>query len=469
MRPVLRIFRHGSLCCLAGGAVTLGLLVTPLAGATPIRPHLEGKFAFTVPPTDHKAPSSTSAQAVAQLNAQREANGIPGGLVENARLDEGCASHVDSYVATRTQYPHTELPTQPGYTPLGAEAASMSDLAGEFTMPVTERAHSGDYLEGGDWWGPEIMPWTEAPLHEAALFDPTSTTSWYAQDGSLACMGTSGGRAFVAPQFFSFPGTGAARVPTIEYSNEEPFTPAMAAGYKDGAKTGPTIILWAEGAPATIKHVTLTGPAGEVHTALVTPTTPAPSPDTSTFPVEATVGGTASYVIPSVLKAGTSYQLAVEWSSSAGASMQTIHFTTATSAGTIEERWRHEVVPSEAKVTATWHRPVLTIVPSGAAIGQAVRVKITACRWVYAWGDGTDECWSRGGGTQLDQSVRLGSHPLRLRLPHLGASEPLTLNLTLPRFKAQGSTGVTFSFAGNGIGGPLGPLPPNSATLPREP
>lgn len=470
MRPVVRVLRRRSLRRVTLAVATLGLLVSPASATATVRPHLASKFAFTDPPVDHQVPDTISSQAVAQLNAEREADGIPGGLVENTRFDEGCANHVDSYVATPTQYPHTELSSQPGYTPLGAEAASMSDLTGDFTMPVARRAQSkGDYLSGSDWWGPEVTPWGEAPLHEAALFDPASTSTWYAQNGQLACMGTSGERLFATPQFFSFPGTGAQRVPTIEFAHEEPFTPAMAAGYKEGAKTGPTIILWAEGTSASVEHVTLTGPSGAVRTALVTPTTTAPSPDTPTFAEQGTVGGTASYVIPPPLDPGTAYQLTVEWSSSTGPATQTIHFTTASPSRTIEERWLHEVAPSEAHITATWHRPVLTIVPTGSAVGQTVRVKIAACRWVYAWGDGIDECFSRHGGTHFDRGIKLGQQPLRLHVPHLAASEPLTLEMMLPRFKAQSSTGVTFAFVRNGIGGPIGPLPPKGASLPREP
>ena len=164
--------------------------------------------------------------------------------------------------------------------------------------------------------------------------------------------------------------------------------------------------------------------------------------------------------------------LAVEWSSSTGVvSIQTVHFTTSSVPGqNITERWQDEVMPSEAEVIASWQRPVLTVTAKGSAIGQTVQIHVLACKWVYASEDRMYECWpSRGHGrTNLKLSIKLGPHPVRLRVPHLPASEPLILFDTLLGFKTRGTTGVTFTFETDKIDVPLGPLPPKGARLPAR-
>jgi len=46
----------------------------------------------------------TGPEGVALLNQQREANGIPGGLVEDAHLSEGCRDRVTYYHDAPEQY-----------------------------------------------------------------------------------------------------------------------------------------------------------------------------------------------------------------------------------------------------------------------------------------------------------------------------------------------------------------------------
>jgi len=62
----------------------------------------------------------SSAQAIRYLDAQRDYNGIPAGLVDNPSWDTGCADHIlwDEGNATATN-PHQEVPGTPGYTKAG--------------------------------------------------------------------------------------------------------------------------------------------------------------------------------------------------------------------------------------------------------------------------------------------------------------------------------------------------------------
>jgi len=220
--------------------------------------------------TFNSIPQTSAAQALAFLNEQRAANGIPGGLADDAELDLGCEQLQNVYKgngkANIEEYPHQELEGAPGYTPLGAEAAARSDLG----APA-----------GG--WNETVNPWSDAPLHEAALFDPAATTAWYGESHGRwllggVCMGTDGERAFPTPVFYSLPGNGAATVaPSETVSGELPWSPGMAVGIPEGRRSGPNITLWPEGITATLEDATLRDADGRsVAVREVTPETPAP-------------------------------------------------------------------------------------------------------------------------------------------------------------------------------------------------
>jgi hypothetical protein len=264
-------------------------------------------------------PQTTTSQAIAYLNAQRAANGIPGDLTNDAALSQGCEEYANLYKQKPGQYPHEEIEGQPGYTPAGNTAAATSDLGGS----------PGD-------WSQTVNPWAGAPLHLKALFNPAATTTWYGEkhndwgEGS-ACMGTSGERAFAAPTFFSLPGNGVSDVHPSETASEQPFTPGQAVGIPPGTATGPYIILWPEGTDATLQSASLQGPAGEsAPVRVVTPSTPAPLMPAG-WPIWETIGG--DYVIPvAALKFATAYVLTATWADSMGAQyVQTVHFTTVAS------------------------------------------------------------------------------------------------------------------------------------------
>lgn len=272
-------------------------------------------------------PTTTTAEAITLLNRQREANGIPGELVNDPALSAGCEEYANRYKPKPGQYPHEELQSQPGYTAAGSEAASSSDLGG-----------------GVGGWTSVLNPWETAPLHLNALFDPAATTTWYGETrdewgaGSV-CMGTSEGRTFTGPSFFSLPGNGADDVAPSELAAELPFTPGMAVGIPADSTTGPYIELWAEDANgAELQSAVLTAPDGsEVPVKLVTESTPAPAPPPG-WPEWGSIG--SNYVIPvSPLKLGSKYTLTAHWTSQEGANYtQTVDFTTLPSQHAVEQQ-----------------------------------------------------------------------------------------------------------------------------------
>lgn len=214
-----------------------------------------------------------AASAIARLNAIRAANGIPGGLVEDSVLSQGCALH-SRYMLTGSNYvgpgpfaPHGELPGQPNATDLGARAAGVSDLMPGFT-------HEGARAILAD---PLRMLWDDAPLHLAALIDPSATTAWFGsavgRKTGAACMGTNGtgglapadgGPAAPVPVFHSLPGNGATNVPfATTVHGEWPENPAVVAGLREGSQMGPVVYLFSSAAGRVV-DATVSGPAGPV-------------------------------------------------------------------------------------------------------------------------------------------------------------------------------------------------------------
>jgi hypothetical protein len=91
-------------------------------------------------------------EIVQRLSQQREANGIPGGLVERPDWSVGCAKH-NYYGAQTGELRHSEDPSSPYYSAEGDWAAENSVLA------------------SGSSWSRE-NPWEEAPIHLIQLLAP---------------------------------------------------------------------------------------------------------------------------------------------------------------------------------------------------------------------------------------------------------------------------------------------------------
>ncbi len=309
---------------LALATVVLGLAGASVAPGSALGLHASETYEA------HAAPIQpnplTAPQAVTYLNAQRESNGIPGGLVEEPRLSEGCEEYTNTYVPASGQYPHGEVPGQRGYTALGSEAAASSDLS-----PDTAA------------WSSTVNPWVGAPLHLSSLFNPAATTAWYGErrgpftvyKGENVCMGANGTRQLPTASTYSLPGNGSANVPFAERSAESPYTPAEAVGVHSGAPTGPTFILWPGGFAGEPTEVSLQAagrPAADVRVA--TPATPSPTPTDWPFGLASTVGEYsqgASFVVPvDPLVPGTAYTLTANWQPTSSPRLQqVVRFTTA--------------------------------------------------------------------------------------------------------------------------------------------
>ena len=374
-------------------------------------------------------PVLTAPQAIALLNRQRAANGIPGDLVEEPTLSSGCLSWATNYREAEGQYPHEELPSQPGYTAEGNEAAASSDLDGE----------PGSEATVGTLWGPLFNPWSGAAIHQAGLMNPGATAAWYGATADAACMGTGGSRSFTTPAFYSVPGPGAANVPIAENTGEEPYSPQQAAGLSTGY-SAPAIILFAEGTDAKLQSATLTSSAGAtVPTRDITPESSAP-PSAPGFAPSATFGYIASYVVPRTkFEADTSYVLSAVWQNGEGATTtQTVSFeTAATDLNGQIAAYEREVAKPAARsgvplgaITPTLHGRRLSIKASGVGIGRSIRIRVERCP--------TKRC--RPGEVQIPWrvTVTLSTPITNIRLPRLATGFRSVLTVYTPAFTTGG-------------------------------
>jgi hypothetical protein len=197
----------------------------------------------------------SSEQAVAFLNQQRAANGIPGDLVNRPDWAAGCAKH-NFYMRSTGYFGHSEDTESPYYTQEGSEAGAASVLSG------------GDgYLSSGK------NPWEWAPIHLYAMLNPANASAGYSANDGYACMRVYGDeRAEPAePQFFSYPGPGAQGIYPAEYAGESPYTPQQVAGIPAGQLTGTNILLFSSLQTYGVKaeSFSLSGPGGPVAVRMV--------------------------------------------------------------------------------------------------------------------------------------------------------------------------------------------------------
>jgi hypothetical protein len=192
------------------------------------------------------APAAAS-PAVDALNAQREAHGIPAGIVESPAWSDGCAKHA-AYMALHG-LTHEEDPELPGYTIEGAHAGVSSVLH-----------------VGGGWWEGGVNPWEDAPIHLMQLLAPELSVSGAAR----GCMYTWPGYLRPLPEpagatVYSYPGDGATGVPPRQIARERPFVPGDFVGLPEGTATGPHLYVLPFGAGrGRLTSATLTGPQGPV-------------------------------------------------------------------------------------------------------------------------------------------------------------------------------------------------------------
>lgn len=236
------------------------------------------------------ARAASPARIIALLNAQRTANGIPAGIVENANWSADCEAH-DHWEQLNHVFGHSETPGTPGYTAGGLLAAENSVLT------------EGIYWTHSD-------PYDTAPFHLFQLLAPRLAVAGAADAYDHDCVTTLLGDTRAAPASsvaYSYPGNGRTGVAPSEFADELPTTPAAELGLGNRV-TGPNLFVyfdgpWANGAPAQVTAATLTGTQGVVAIRYLDNTTAGGLP--GIYP-------TGAILVPvKPLRPGTKYQVAV--------------------------------------------------------------------------------------------------------------------------------------------------------------
>lgn len=248
-------------------------------------------------PAASGAREPTAAEAIALLNQQRAANGLPAGVVEDPALSAGCALHMN-YIRLNGELTHNEDPAKPGYTDAGAYAGSSSVL----------------YTPGYQSWGSaQTNPWEYAPIHLAQLLSPSlAVTGW-----APGCMNTLAGPARPQPPtatLLSYPGDGG-QAPASAVYGERPFTPGELLGLPPG-RSGPYLYVFAWGGDSEyanplgwdshsygrIVSATVSGPDGPVPVRTVDNHT-----RTSVGRLNGYIPAGGMLIIPTPLRAGSAY------------------------------------------------------------------------------------------------------------------------------------------------------------------
>ena len=221
------------------------------------------------------ATGETPQEAIAALNAQREANGIPADLIEDADYSLGCRMHL-AYEALNGRSPtdpHSEDPAKAGFTEMGRTAAQSSVL--------------GNPARG---WSAG-NPWELAPIHLMETLSPAlARTGW-----SPGCMWARPVVPRPAPasvRVYTYPGPGAPIYASEKAEDEWPFVPGDFVGLPMGSVTGPHIMVMPFGPaqagtgpprPTRILSARLTGPDGPVEVRTVDGATTGPRGDLGSY------------------------------------------------------------------------------------------------------------------------------------------------------------------------------------------
>ena len=351
------------------------------------------------------ASAATPAQAIANLNAQRAANGIPAGITENPASSAGCAAHNNYERANGGTLTHSETPGNPGYTAAGDQAAGNSVLA-----------------EGTDW--DTANPWETAPIHLAQLLDPYLWQMGVDDSDGYVCATTlppdAGFRASPATVVgYSYPGNGQTNWPTSETAAEGPFTPGDLVGLPQPTVTGPYLYVLFAGpwpafsAPVTLTSATLTGPTGAVAIKTVDGSTPTPAG----IPLGDYIGSTAMLIPSAPLAAGATYTAQATGTATANGTPQPVSerfsFTTAVSAAAL----RAGSHLSLSKIARRHGSLYLTLSGRGVYVGRWAQVKVKVGRRVV-----------RGWRTKVD-----ARHPLTV-----SHEKHATVSVTVAAFTTDG-------------------------------
>jgi hypothetical protein len=190
----------------------------------------------------------TGGAAVAALNAQRAANGIPGDLVERTDWTAACKAH-NRYMQLNNVFDPLEDPRGRGYSRNGAWAGTNSVL-------------------GWGTWAAGRNPWENAPLGLMPLLSPRLTQLGISSSYHHVCATTKPGYLRplpAAPSLYPYPGRGAAAVPYKQWSYGLPVTPGDFVGLPAGFSTGPNLLVMADvDGAARMVDASVTGPSGPV-------------------------------------------------------------------------------------------------------------------------------------------------------------------------------------------------------------
>jgi hypothetical protein len=183
--------------------------------------------------------SLSGAAAVATLNAQRAANGIPAGLVERPAWSKACATRLRA----------VERTGGPGYATQGMWAVTNAALA-------------------RDVWTAKHDPWASMPVQQMALLSPLLLQLGAGASRNYVCVTTRPGYlrpAPAVPSLYPYPGDGSTGVSYTQFSYGLPLTPGDAVGLPAGFNTGPNLLVMADlNAQAKMVNASLTGPTGPV-------------------------------------------------------------------------------------------------------------------------------------------------------------------------------------------------------------
>jgi hypothetical protein len=253
-------------------------------------------------------------EIVQRLSQQREANGIPGGLVERPDWSADCAKH-NYYGAQTGELRHSEDPGSPYYSAEGNWASENSVLA------------------SGSGWS-QGNPWEEAPIHLIQMLAPQLNEMGAAENDGHNCATTWPG--YHRPESasltaYSYPGNGVSGVVPAEQAFESPSAPGDQVGLPQGTATGRYLLVYLWGidpsdAPDVTVTATLSAGPTPVDLRVV---------DSTNEEIGGYMPQPSAFLIPAQpLQPQTSYQADVKWSME-GAQLfeQRFSFTTGSDPG----------------------------------------------------------------------------------------------------------------------------------------
>lgn len=245
-------------------------------------------------------------EIVQRLSQQREANGIPGGLVERPDWSADCAKH-NYYGAQTGELRHSEDPSSPYYSAEGNWAAENSVLA-----------------SGSSW--SQGNPWEEAPIHLIQLLAPQLSEMGAAENDNHNCATTWPGYHRPEPTgltAYSYPGNGVSGVVPTERASESPSVPGDQVGLPQGTATGRYLLAYLAGIdPSDAPDVTVSATLSDSYGAVDLRTV-----DSTNEEIGGYMPQPSAFLIPAQpLKPQTAYQADVRWSME-GAVLLDQHFS----------------------------------------------------------------------------------------------------------------------------------------------